>query len=304
MTSETDITKPLDVIWDMETSDPDDFLTLLLLLGHPMVNLKAVTIMPGSTHQVGLIREALSWFDTDIPVGSFNIEHQKECVSGWHYKAYGYTKPSIMAEDAADLIHRLCDSDTTIITGGPLRNLAKAISLGNDLGNPLKAKAIFVQGGFAGEGVVPEEKQMEKFKGKQTAATYNLSHHKSAKIVLEHPGIDEKRFVSKNVCHRVLYDEQLHEKIASLKSSSKSLELIWQGMAKHVYKHLEKPSGAKKIHDLLAACCAIEPNIGEWREVKLFWQKNEWGAELAPGSKTWIIIDYNQDLFEETLMMV
>ena len=33
-----------DVVWDMETGDPDDFLTLLLLLGHPQVNLKAVTV--------------------------------------------------------------------------------------------------------------------------------------------------------------------------------------------------------------------------------------------------------------------
>ena len=296
--------KTMDVIWDMETSDPDDFLTLLFLLGHSMVNLKAVTIMPGSTHQVGLVREALSWFNLDIPVGSFNIEHPKECVSGWHYRAYGNIEPSDQSENAAELILRLCDEDTTIITGGPLRNIAKAITLGNNTLKPLKAKAIVVQGGFAGEGVVPEEKQMKKFKGKRTAATYNLSHHKSAKVVLEHPGIYLKRFVSKNVCHRVLYDEQLHHKIASFKSNSKSLELIWHGMEKHLYKHLEKPSGPKKIHDLLAACCAIDPNIGEWKEVSLFWQKGEWGAELSPGSNTWIIIDYNRKLFEETLMMI
>ena len=34
----------LDIIYDMETDDPDDFLTLLLLLGHPQVNLKAYGI--------------------------------------------------------------------------------------------------------------------------------------------------------------------------------------------------------------------------------------------------------------------
>ena len=38
-------------IWDMETGDPDDFLTLVLLAGHPRVDLKAVTITPVSyTH--------------------------------------------------------------------------------------------------------------------------------------------------------------------------------------------------------------------------------------------------------------
>ena len=35
-----------DVVWDMETGDPDDFLTLLMLAGHPQVNLRAVTVTP------------------------------------------------------------------------------------------------------------------------------------------------------------------------------------------------------------------------------------------------------------------
>lgn len=38
----------LPFVLDMETSDPDDFLTLLLLLGHPGVALRAVTITPGT----------------------------------------------------------------------------------------------------------------------------------------------------------------------------------------------------------------------------------------------------------------
>src|SRR5262245_12262199 len=92
----------LDVVWDMETGDPDDFLTLLLLLGHPGVRLKAVTITPGTPDQVGVVRAALGWFDRAIPVGAFNIEHQTKspptegkhgmrgmCVSSWHYAAFG-----------------------------------------------------------------------------------------------------------------------------------------------------------------------------------------------------------------------
>ncbi|WP_434421721.1 hypothetical protein [Nannocystis pusilla] len=49
----------IDVVWDMETGDPDDFLTLLLLLGHPQVNLKAVAVTPGTPDQVGVVRRAL-----------------------------------------------------------------------------------------------------------------------------------------------------------------------------------------------------------------------------------------------------
>lgn len=43
-------------VLDMETSDPDDFITLLMLLGHPLVDLRAVTVTPGTREQVGLVR--------------------------------------------------------------------------------------------------------------------------------------------------------------------------------------------------------------------------------------------------------
>jgi len=73
------------MVWDMETGDPDDFLTLLLLLDHPAVELRAVTITPGALDQVGLVRRALSWFErTDVPVGAGPADASKRAVSGWH----------------------------------------------------------------------------------------------------------------------------------------------------------------------------------------------------------------------------
>ena len=84
----------MDVVFDMETADPDDFLTLLLLLGHPEVELRAVTITPGSRAQVGLVRRALADHDHDIPVGVRNLDHPKACVSSWHRRAYGDFEPS------------------------------------------------------------------------------------------------------------------------------------------------------------------------------------------------------------------
>ncbi len=43
------------VIFEMETSDPDDFMTLLWLADHPEIELLAVLITPGSKDQCQLL---------------------------------------------------------------------------------------------------------------------------------------------------------------------------------------------------------------------------------------------------------
>ena len=262
----------LNIIFDMETHDPDDFITLLLLLGHPQVNLKAVTITPGSPYQVGLVKMALKWFKTDLPIGAYNIDHPEKCVSSWHEKSYGNITPTKKAEPGWKVLSRYCNSDTTLVTGAPLRNLGRAMDVpGFHLGR------LVAQGGFAGTGVVPWENQLEKFKGLRTCPSFNLNGDpKSALRAIAFDRIGKRLFVSKNVCHGVIYDEELHGKVKTLKHENLALELIWQGM--EVF--LENKYG-KKLHDPLAACCAIDPLIGEWAEVELFREKGDWGSKLS-----------------------
>lgn len=291
----------IDVIWDMETGDPDDFLTLLLLLGHPDVNLKAVTITPGTPDQVGLVRAALAWFGRDIPVGAYNINHDKRCVSWWHYKVYGEIPPSVEAKPAAQVLLEYCDEKTTLVTGAPLKNLGAAIALAEAEGHDFQVGRLVAQGGFAGEGVVAREKQLPKFSGMVTCPTYNLNGDpKSALAALNYPGIDTRRFVSKNVCHGVIYELTMHEHVRTVKDKSQSLALIYQGMDAYLSK---RPTG-KKFHDPLAACCAIDESIGTWAEVELYRKGGKWGARLAPGSGTWIITDYDHDKFVATLTAI
>lgn len=325
----------LDVVLDMETGDPDDFITLLLLLGHPEVNLKAVTVTPGTPDQVGVVRQALKWFGRDIPIGAYNLDHQTKsmregstsgpgegrhgargvCVSSWHYKAYGTMEPSREAAPGPEVLRANCNESTTLITGAPLKNLGGAMKLpGFHVGR------LVVQGGFAGEGVVPPEKQLSKFRGMVTCPTYNLNGDpKSALEALRHPGIGIRRFVSKNVCHGVIYDHDLHAKIEALKDKCLSLRLIWEGMEVYLDKRGAKKSrpaespapliaestpeamGGKAFHDPLAACCAIDETIGEWAEVELYREKGAWGSRLSPGSGVWIIIDYDREKFLRTL---
>ncbi len=239
----------LDVVWDMETHDPDDFLTLLLLLGHPRVNLKAVTITPGSAWQVGLVRKALAWFGRAIPVGAGNLDHPKPCVSSWHERAYGAWEPSRDAEPAADVLRRECDEQTTLLTGGPLKNLGAAMKQPG-----FRVGRLVVQGGFAGEGVVPPDRQLDKFRGRTTCPTFNLNGDpKAALAALVHPGIGARRFVSKNVCHGVVYDRALHERVAGVKDGSPSLERIWQGMEVFLARKEAKLGHALRVdHEIMA----------------------------------------------------
>lgn len=60
------------------------------------------------------------------------------------------------------------------------------------------------------------------------------------------------------------------------------------------------PQG-KLLHDLLAACCAIDMRIGTWAEVVLYRENGQWGAMHFPGSGTWIITDYDHEKFLEVL---
>ena len=166
-------------------------------------------------------------------MGAYNINHKKRRVSRLHYTVYGSFPPSSDGERGADVLLSCCDENTTLITAAPLKNLGAAIRLATSLssGKEFKIARLVAQGGFAGEGVVPREKQLAKFKGMVTCPTYNLNGDpKSALAALTYLGIGVRRFVSKNVCHRVYYDQQMHERFRAVKDKSLSLALIYQGM--------------------------------------------------------------------------
>jgi len=279
----------------METGDPDDYLTLLLLCGHPRVDLRAVTITPGTPQQVGLVRHALKEFSLDIPVGAYNIGHEKQCVSKWHYRAYGNISESLDAEEGWVVLTQALGPDVTLLTGAPLKNLGKA--LWNDA-LPVTGRWV-AQGGFAGDGVVPGEWQLEKFRGMDACPTYNFNGDpRSASAALTCQNIKQIRLVSKNVCHGVAYDRKVHERVAAVKNRSLSMSLIHRGMDLYLKK---RPQG-KLFHDPLAACCAIDPEIGRWSEpVAMFRRKGKWGARLVskdnPYQKCRIIMRYDHERF-------
>jgi len=296
------------IIFNMETADPDDVLTLCMLSHHPRVNLCGITITPGSIQQVALVSHVLKLLELDIPIASKNILHPKECVSEWHYKWLGKIPMdnALKGISADRLIGTAIANDihTKIVSGAGLGCVAQYLdqqaAARQCARYPLEE--IVVQGGFAGDSVVPPEHRLAKFAGKETCPTFNLNaDRKAAQLVIDTNQIRCKRFVSKNVCHGVIYDQEMHERIKPFKDRNVGLAMMYAGME----HYLQNKSG-KAFHDPLAACVAIDATICGWAEVALYTQKGEWGSRLIERNDespdTFISIAVDRARFEQILV--
>lgn len=284
--------------FDMETQDPDDVLTLCLLATHPSVYLLAVTVNPGSRAQVGVVRHVLARLGKgSVQVGSGRPDHPKKCVSSFHYRWLGDV-PEADADGRAPAVlhdaHEAACGGLTLVTGGPLTNVADYLSWMPGLG-----ASITIQGGFAGDSVVPEPHRLEKFAGRETCPTFNLNGDvAAAKAVLAYRGFRSRRLVSKNVCHGVAWDREMHERVRPSKDAHSGLAMVFDAMELYLRN---KPSG-KLLHDPLAACAAIDPSFVTWAEVEVYRERGEWGSRLSPGSGTRISVAVDRSRFEQLLI--
>lgn len=202
-----------------------------------------------------------------------------------------------------------CDNNTTLLTGGPLDNLASALSKGGfELGRWV------AQGGFAGEGVVPPHLQMDKFKGRTFNRTFNFGQNPhAAKIALASTAISRRVCVSKNVCHRTLYDDSIdgwHRAVARevqrLENQAQKGQLVRANVLQFVHDvmndYLSHKRSGKMIHDPLALAVALDESVCTLSEVRLHTEHDAWGAKPCKGSGTWISIDYDEAKFKATLL--
>jgi len=300
----------LPIVFDMETEDPDDVLTLLFLAAHAAVDLKGVTVTPGSHFQVSLVRWLLKEVGlSGVRVGAQDWPKNRNAPAprGKFYTNFEHlpTKDSD-CEKASKVLLECCDKTTTLLTGGPLTNLAAAL-----LHDDFQLGRWVAQGGFAGEGVVPRDRQMDKFKGKAHFRTTNFgSDPHAAHCALRSKSIDCRVCVSKNVCHQTLYadgaDGWHAAVLAALHRAQgrpirrRALELMHKAMS----SYLARQDG-KIIHDPLALAVALDESVCTLTEVELYshgFKDDQWGCCLCPGSGTWISVDYDEAKFRATLL--
>lgn len=285
----------INIAWDMETADPDDVFTLCLLSHHPKVNLVCVTVTPGTKGQIGLVKDILKSLDVNIPVGSKNPDHPKDCVSAFHYKWLGKIGPAEPDGIGCNILYDALQKypDLVVVCGASLGNI------GALLDKNIELSKIVVQGGFAGDNIVPPEDRLEKFNGKITCPTFNLNGDvQSALKVLSSDKIKERVFVSKNVCHGVKYDQDMHHFMDPFQHRNRGLNAIYKGMRIYLCDH---PNG-KAFHDPLAACCAINPEVCKFESVALYRSKGEWGCSKEAPHNALISVKVDVQKFRTTLV--
>ena len=304
------------LVMDIETGDPDDILTLLFALSHPRIQVRAVTVTPGSREQVALIRwilqEVLGAQHTvsvgarEWPKNAPKVLEGLRSKTGF-YSLFGRARVGATdCEDATAVLVRECGPDTVLFTGGPLQNLGAALKdarfqLGVWLG----------QGGFAGEACAQAAgvALFEKFRGKDFCATWNFSGDiRSAELALRSPAIGRRVLVGKNICHRDdnRYSRALHHKVRDAAAATadqaqeKALKLLYHCMDGY------RSTKGKLLHDPLALSACINPSIFKFIEAKVKYspQKRGWGSFPQKGTGTQVAVDFSPARFVETMLSV
>ena len=295
------------IVFEMETSDPDDFMTLLWLADHPEVELAGVVVTPGSQDQCQLVRWGLDHCGrTDVPIGALHgpgwwvsADGQKPRVSGFHYKVYG----AAIREHAVGVVERgpallaalLATADTTVVVGSAPKNIGHAFREFPEL----RLACWVQQGGFAGDNLVAAP--LEKFRGKLTCPSFNPGGApKETLELLASPRIARRMFVAKNVCHGVQWHAQLQ---ATLKQrlAGRAVRVGLATMIGALDRYLVDRGVAKAMHDLVAAACALDSSVCEFTEVEIYRVRGEWGSRAATGTGTSISIGFSEARFVATL---
>lgn len=239
----------MNILFDMETGDPDDLITLLLLLANPDVQLRAVTCWQGSPIQVGLIKHILSLANINIPVGGLNESEPKE-LSPYYTDVVGKWKSELATQAPIDVFLEIFKQypDTKILTGAPLTNLSHMLE-----NTSIQITEVISQGGYLGNLVT---EPLDKFRGKSEIRTYNLTNDTNAfSIVNSSIKIDKLTFVTKDLCHGFMYTPEIHN---SIKFGSSSI----QQMLFNCLNRYSSAGKSKAMHDPLAMLYMIYPEIG------------------------------------------
>jgi pyrimidine-specific ribonucleoside hydrolase len=268
--------------------DPDDFFALCYL-AEAGCDIAAVAVSPGDPDQISVAKFLLAELGSKAPVGQGKPGRDKSSATGMHVgllERYKYPPRSKPDGTGADVLASAGECDLFVI--GPLTSVGELLAKGT-----CPFKRATMQGGFCSYDFCDTSiERLEKFEGKETCATFNLNgDKKGAELFMQAP--ISRRFVSKNVCHTVVYGADEHCLALTKQPKGRGGQLLREGMALYLSGH---PEG-KKFHDPTAAACMLHPEIAKWARGRLFRRHGEWGFQLArpPFPEDEITVDLNHE---------
>ena len=297
------------IILEMETGDIDDILALCYLLHRNDCCIKCILVVPGSLDQVNLIQKIVNLFKQDtsssIAIGSY--KESQHIVSTHINPLFGFDNEVVINTTTAtyDILKNIPLEELSVcsfLSIGPLKGFGSFFkNYSKSMSYQFHIKEWFTQGGFAGCNVVPDDLILDKFKGIKEVASWNLSGaEKEVKFMLKTLTCPIT-FISKNVCHGVVYDEDLDSYLSKYEDSNKFVKIIRKIMGeKYLHTQYDKPK--KMIHDLLAVTCFFNRDICQYINIELKCTKNKWRSELNPDTNQKISISYDRNKFLEELV--
>lgn len=280
--------------FDMETADPDDSMTLAILATHPKVQLVSVSVHPGGTDQIGIVRHILRILDReDVRVGAGTPKSLAPRVSPFHKQWVGDFEHSEADDSAANIMAETLyhHPDCTLLTGAALTNPHAFYEASG-----VFFSRWFCQGGFAGDNIIPKEYRLEKFDGKMTCPTFNLNGNPLAAETLLSLPVAERRLISKNVCHGAIFTKEDATLLIPFRQLNKGLDLFLKAVE----------IKEKALHDTVAGLLAIDPSKALWADVIPYRKSGGWGCWEAadnPEKEASQITVYIPDLSDLWMVM-
>ena len=276
--------------------DADDFFALLYLISAG-VDIKAIILSPGYKDQVAIARFICKELGIDVPIGSGRPDSPKTAERGFHHKIMdkcGYKKRVEDSDGLGSMLIKTIlnkDPDCEFFGCGPLLSMGEylnSISTQPELKLPQRAT---MQGGFLSYNYYKPNIFVERFLGKLTCPSFNMNGNKEGIIRFINASIPERRFVGKNVCHTLVYDKGVHQKVINSATKNDAQALFKKSMTMFVAIY-----GDKKFHDPFAAVCHLHPEIATWLQGKPYCVKGEWGVNIG-GGQDYIVADVDRELF-------
>ena len=256
---------PTAIILDCDPGH-DDAVAILLALGSPRIELRAITTTFGNCSVADGTRNALQVLalvgNADIPVavGAAGPMSGAAQLGNYVHGASGLDGPALpepiaepVAQSAVELQAELleaADAPLTIVATGPMTNIAQLLVSRPELG--AKIHEVIFMGGSTERG------------NHTPTAEFNTFADPEALDVVVRSGVPT-RMVGLNLTHQALATPQVVEQMSAMSHLIGQTCAAWMGFFGASYHRLWE-FDAPPVHDPCTIAALIDPDVIEWRD--------------------------------------